>query len=202
MASSHGTLSTALTGTNNDLDYTARFPGPASARLKVAYLDPGEETAAESVSVDYDEATKVTTINVTLRSVSSVLSTADEVKAAIAAHPVANALVTVADKAANDGSEAVIAMAAAALTAGTPDATTGGYDDADEMEDDGWFLYDATSANGDAVYTAEILVDGEAIAASSATSAGRLKAAWTYKDAFFAHEKGDPNRINAGGTRD
>lgn len=202
MASSHGALTTALTGANNDMVFTARFPGPASSRIKVAYLDPGEETAAESVSVDYDEATKVTTINVTLRSVSAVLSTAAEVKTAVEANAIANALVTIAASGGDTLATSVIALAATALSAGTPDATTGGYDDADEMEDDGWELSNWTAANGDVVYAAEILVDGEAIQVASATADGRLKAAWTYKDAFFAHEAGNPSRINGGGTRD
>lgn len=202
MASSHGTLTTALAGVNNDVVFTSRFPGDKSARIKVAYLDPGVETATESVAVAHDDDTGITTINVTLRSVSAVLSTSAQVAAAIAAHPIANALVTVANSGGDTGAGNVIALAATALSAGSPDATTGGYDDDDEMEDDGWKLSNWTAANGDVVYAAEILVDGEAIQVASATSAGRQKAAWTYKDAFFAQSAGDPNRINGAGTRD
>lgn len=106
------TLSTNLTGTNNDLTFTAKRKGTYGDGITVAYVDPGVETATESVSV-VGKA-----ITVTLRSVSSVLSTAAQVKAAIEANAEANALVTVANKAANDGTGAVIAMAATNLASG------------------------------------------------------------------------------------
>lgn len=201
MASTHGALTTALAGANNDMVFTARFPGPGSSRIKIAYIDPGTETATETVVVTYDETTRVTLISVTLRSVSSTLSTAAQVKTAIEAHPVANDLVSIAASGADTLATSVIALAATSLTAGVADATTLGYDDADELEDDGWKLYNTTSANGDVVYVAEILIDGFAFQVASATSDGRLKAAWTFKQQRFA-KVGAQIGLNGAGTVD
>lgn len=111
-------LTTALTGSNNDLVFTAKVKGVAGNSITVTYVDPGEETAAESVEVTG------TDIVVTLRSVSSVLSTAAQVKAAIDGNTDAAALVTVANAAANDGTGVVTAMAEAALQGGV-DGTPG-----------------------------------------------------------------------------
>ena len=99
MASTPGSLTTALTGNNNDLVWTARFVGRASARLKVKYTDPGAYNATESVSVSHDETTGVTTIDVSLATNGSgtITSTGDTIKATVAADPDANALVSVAD---------------------------------------------------------------------------------------------------------
>lgn len=109
---SAATLSTSLTGTNNDLDFTAVTAGLAGNLITIAYVNPGAETASESVSVSG------TAITVTLRSVSSTLSTAAQVKAAIEANAEADALVSVANKSGNDGSGVVTAMTATALAGG------------------------------------------------------------------------------------
>ena len=105
-------LTTALTGNNNDLVFTAKTKGAAGNSITITYVDPGEETATETVEVTG------TDIVVTLRSVSATLSTAAQVKAAIEADAGANALVAVANAAANDGSGSVIAMAEDALEGG------------------------------------------------------------------------------------
>lgn len=115
-------LSTNLTGNNNDLVFTARRAGVAGNTISISYVNPGAETASESVAVDGNN------IVVTLRSVSSVLSTAAQVKAAIEASAAATALVSVANKAANDGTGAVIAMAVTFLSGGV-DATEGSAGD-------------------------------------------------------------------------
>lgn len=200
MASTKGTLTTSLAGANNDMVFTARFPGPSSSRLKIKYTDPGTETASETVSVTHDSDTGITTIDVTLRSVSSVLSTAAQVKAAIEASPVAAKLVTIAASGGDTLATAVTALAATALSAGVGD-TSLGYTDADEMEDDGWKPSNVTCANGDVVYYADNNVNGEAIQVASGTANGRLKAAWEFKKNFFAH-KGSPLAFNGPGTVD
>ena len=107
------TLSTDLAGSNNDLVFTAKSTGVAGNRISIAYVDPEEETAEESVAV------KGTDIIVTLRSVSTTLSTAAQVKAAIDGDTAAAALVAVANKAANNGTGNVIGMAATRLTGGS-----------------------------------------------------------------------------------
>jgi hypothetical protein len=106
------TLSTNLTGDDNDLVYTSKILGLLGNRISIAYVDPEEETATETVEVDGYA------ITVTLRSVSTVLSTAAQVQAAIEANAAANALVSIDDKADNDGTGEVIALAATNLAGG------------------------------------------------------------------------------------
>lgn len=103
---------TALAGNNNDLVLTAKTKGVAGNSISITYVNPGVETATESVVVTGKD------IVVTLRSVSSVLSTAAQVKAAIEANVAANALVSVANAGGNDGTGAVIALAKTNLTGG------------------------------------------------------------------------------------
>jgi len=112
------TLTTALTGANNDMVFTAKVKGVVGNAITVSYVDPGEETAAESVAVTGSD------IVVTLRSVSSVLSTAAQVKTAIEASAAAAALVTVANYSTDTGAGAVIALAETALEGGV-DGTVG-----------------------------------------------------------------------------
>ncbi len=114
------TLTTALTGANNDMVFTAKNGGIANSiyggtngnAITVRYVDPGVETATEVVAV------VGTAITVTLRNVSTVLSTAAQVKTAIEASAAASALVTVANASANTGAGAVIALAATPLAGG------------------------------------------------------------------------------------
>jgi hypothetical protein len=111
-------LATALAGANNDLTFTARIKGAAGNSITISYVDPGEETEAESVAVTG------TAIVVTLRNRSSTLSTAAQVKTAIEASAAAAALITVANKGADTGAGNVIALVATALAGGV-DGTPG-----------------------------------------------------------------------------
>lgn len=131
------TLTTDLTGDDNDLVFTAKTKGVVGNDIMITYVDPGEETATESVEVTGSA------IVVTLRSVSSVLSTALEVTAAIEGDAAADALVTVANAAANDGTGSVTEMEAAALADGV-DGTTG---TAGEMRFDADAMYVCTADN-------------------------------------------------------
>lgn len=200
MAATLGSLTTSLAGANNDMVFTARFPGRASNKIKIKYTDPGTETATESVSVTFDSSTGITLIDVTLRSVSSVLSTAAQVKTAIEANGDAAALVTVAASGGDTLATSVTAMAATALSAGVGDTSTG-YDSADAMEDDGWKLSNVTVANGDAVYRAEVSVDGELVCVATDDATSRIHAAWLWKSLYLA-KGGNPLSINGGGTVD
>lgn len=112
ISSEAASLTTDLTGANNDLVFTAKSAGISGNKISVTYVDPGEETAEESVSVSGLD------IVVTLRSVSDTLSTAAEVTAAIEGSDAADALVGVADAAANNGTGEVTAMEKAYLTGG------------------------------------------------------------------------------------
>lgn len=110
-------LTTSLTGADNDLVFTAKAVGVGGNKISVTYVDPEAETATESVSVAGPS------IVVTLRSVSTVLSTAAQVAAAIEADTAANALVSVANAAANNGTGVVTAMAKSFLTGGVDGQT-------------------------------------------------------------------------------
>lgn len=108
--------STNLTGTNNDLDFTAVPSGEQGNGIQVVYVDPGGITATLSVSVDVQE--RIITVNLG-RAASAINSTAAQVAAAIAANTDAAALVTSANHAGNDGTGIVTAMSALTLGSGT-----------------------------------------------------------------------------------
>lgn len=117
-AAASATLTTSLTGTNNDLVFTAASSGTFGNRVRVAYLDPGANDATLSVAVVGD--TSFETINVSLATNGSgtITSTAAQVQAAIEAHADASGLVTIAAAGGNDGSGVVTALAATALSGG------------------------------------------------------------------------------------
>lgn len=108
------TLTTNLTGNNNDLLYTAVAGGGSGNAIAVTYIDPAANNQAEHVDVIG------TLIKVWLATgvAGAITSTGDTIKASIAAHPVASTLVTAADAPANDGSGAVTAMSTTYLTGG------------------------------------------------------------------------------------
>ena len=109
-------LSTNLTGSNNDLVYTAKA-GAAKFEtgndITVRYVVSGNSTPL-SVSV----STNAITVNVATDSGGAATSTAAQVKAAVEASTPAAALVSVAHKSGNDGSGVVTALSATALTGG------------------------------------------------------------------------------------
>jgi len=108
------TLSTNLTGDNNDIVYTAATGGSVGNAIGVQYIDPGAANQALHVDVDGD----VIEVFLATDGDELITSTGDDIKTAIAAHPVASTLVTAADKAANDGSGVVTAMATTYLGGG------------------------------------------------------------------------------------
>lgn len=130
-------LTTALAGDNNDLVFTAKIKGVAGDNISIAYVDPEKETAKESVVVTG------TDIVVTLRSVSSTLSTAAQVIAAIEGDTEADALVTVAKSGQDTGQGVVIAMAADNLENGA-DGTVGIKG---QLVFDASYIYVCTAAN-------------------------------------------------------
>lgn len=118
--STAATLSTALTGNNNDLLFTAVTAGADGNDITIRYVDPAAISQALAVSV----LGTAITVSLATDGAGVITSTAAQVDAAIDALPAAAALVTPANKAANDGSGVVIAMAAAALTGGMTPTTT------------------------------------------------------------------------------
>jgi hypothetical protein len=113
-------LSTTLTGTNNDLTVRATdiYRGAQGNNIQLAILG-GTGTAVLSVAVSGTPATTAV-INVTAaRTASVITSTADQIIAAINTSPAAAALVTATRKTGDDGSGVVVALAAAPLTGGS-----------------------------------------------------------------------------------
>lgn len=118
--STAATLSTALTGNNNDLDFTAATAGADGNDITIRYVDPAANSQALAVSV----VGSAITVSLATDGAGVITSTAAQVDAAIDALPAAAALVTPANKAGNDGTGVVTAMAAAALTGGMTPTTT------------------------------------------------------------------------------
>lgn len=119
-------LTTALTGDNNDIVFTAVTGGNTGNSIGVQYIDPDANDSPLNVDVDG----RIIKVYLATDADGDITSTADEIKAAIAAHPAANALVETADAAANDGSGVVTEMGATYLSGGagtevtTPDGAT------------------------------------------------------------------------------
>lgn len=113
-ATVQATLTTALTGTNNDMLFTAVPTGRLGNDVTIRYVNPAANSAALSVTV----SARAITVNLATNGGGTITSTAALIKAAIEASAAATALVTVAHAAANDGSGVVIALAATALTGG------------------------------------------------------------------------------------
>lgn len=113
-------LTTALTGDNNDIVFTAVTGGGVGNTISVEYIDP--DAASQSLGINVDGRA----IQVYLATDASKVITTTGVllKTAIAAHPVASTLVTAADATDNDGSGVVTAMGATYLSGGTGSEVT------------------------------------------------------------------------------
>lgn len=124
------TLTTALTGADNDLKFTAARSGKfAGNRMAVAYLDPGAINQALSVSVSgYHVLVSLATDGSGV-----ITSTAAQVDAAIDALPAAAALMTPANAPANTGAGVVTAMPLTSLSGGTSN-----YAFFDNANNDAW----------------------------------------------------------------
>jgi hypothetical protein len=117
------TLTTALTGTNNDLTFTARKAGNLANSVTIAYVDPAANNQTLAVTVP-----TATSISVSLATGAggAITSTAATVRDAINGHSGASALVFAANAAENDGTGTVTAMTATALTGGDSKVTAEG----------------------------------------------------------------------------
>lgn len=107
------TLTTALTGTNNDLTYTAVANDATGNSITVAYVVAGASTPL-TVAV----TSNAITVNVATNSSSAAISTAKEVRDAVRAYAPARALVNADLKTGEDGTGVVTALTATALTGG------------------------------------------------------------------------------------
>ncbi len=108
----YASLTTALIGDNNDLVFTSLIEGRAGNLISVEYINPNGNNKALDIDVDG------LAIKIWLATgvAGAITTTGDLLKAALAAHPVASTLVSVADKAANDGSGLLTAMSMSYLS--------------------------------------------------------------------------------------
>lgn len=111
----HATLTTSLTGNNNDLIFTSVAKAESANNISIKYTDPYKYSQSLSVSVTGNA------INISLATDSSgaITTTAAQIITAITANSAASALVTVANAVGNDGSGIVTAMNTTNLTGGT-----------------------------------------------------------------------------------
>jgi hypothetical protein len=121
IASTAATLTTALSGTNNDLTYTADTAGAAGNSIRVRYVVAGTGTAL-SVSVSTNDIT----VNVATDGSGNPTSTAAQVKTAVDASGAAAALVNTANATGNDGTGVVAAMGYTNLSGGAGPVDAGG----------------------------------------------------------------------------
>jgi hypothetical protein len=125
--SNFATLSTNLAGDDNDLVFTAKEPlsGAAGNDITIAYVDPSANDAELEIVVTGTDIV----VNLATGVAGAITSTAADILAAIEADEDADALVGVANKAANDGSGVVIALAETPLAGGTDTGWTANTDD-------------------------------------------------------------------------
>lgn len=113
LAGTFASLTTALTGANNDLLFTAKQRGPEGNEISVTYVVAGNNTPL-TVAVAVDSIT----VNVATGAGGAATSTANQVLEAINASANASKLVTASLAPANTGAGTVIAMAQTYLTGG------------------------------------------------------------------------------------
>lgn len=111
------TLTTALTGTNNDIKLTAVARGTAGNAAHLVLLDPSGNNAALSITV----SGAVVTAHLATGSGGAITTTAAQLLVALAASAPATALFTAALATGNDGTGVVTALTSTALTGGTDD---------------------------------------------------------------------------------
>lgn len=108
-------LTTSLTGSNNDVKFTSRWDATKGNATSVCLLDPEGITHQAAVIVDKANLQ----INVFLRRASNIIAmTANELVAAIKASPDASELVDVALAAGNDGTGVLTALSRTTLSGG------------------------------------------------------------------------------------
>src|SRR5574339_1253901 len=116
------TLTTSLTGSDNDLKFTAKRGGSWGNSIRVRYVDPGAPSATLSVDVDGFDIT----VNLATDGSSVITSTANEVAAALVSNDYATRLVDVELAPSNSGAGVVTALSFTALAGGSYGVTDPG----------------------------------------------------------------------------
>jgi len=122
VATAAASLTTALTGSNNDLVWTAlgAFQGEIGDGITIEYIDPSGASQSLAVTV---HGLRIR-VSLATDTSSAISSTAAQVAAAVAAHATAKLMVSGANSGSDDGSGLVTAMAEAGLTGGAGDFAT------------------------------------------------------------------------------
>jgi len=115
ISGTYASRTTALTGTNNDVVWTAKTIGSIGNLLQIVYIDPTSNNAALSVGVI---GTQVF-VNLATGAGGAITSTANQIIAAVAAHAAAKTLLVGTVAASNTGAGVVTSLPAANLTGGT-----------------------------------------------------------------------------------
>lgn len=142
------TLTTALTGTHNDLTFTARDGGPGGNDITITYVVSGNNTAL-AVAVNG----KAIIVTVATDGGGAATSTASEVKAKIETNSNANTLVSIALAASNDGTGVVTALSSTPLASGALGVAQPSQTNSDATNDmyltsnDGLVLLEVYNAN-------------------------------------------------------
>jgi hypothetical protein len=113
-------FTTALTGANNDVVFTAKWGGTYGNDITITYSDPGGTTATLGVVV----SGHAITVNLG-RASSAINTTGANIVSLINGDANASKLVTVANAAANDGTGLVTAMATQTLVGGVTASGSG-----------------------------------------------------------------------------
>ena len=108
------TLTTSLTGDNNDLVFTSKLDGALGNAITVEYVDPDAADAELGVAVSGTDIT----ISLATGNDKAISTKASDIATAVAAHDIANALVGVTNADADTGAGTVTAMTKAALKNG------------------------------------------------------------------------------------
>jgi hypothetical protein len=111
-------LTTALTGTNNDLRIEAQRGGVEGNSITLALVDPGGNSLPLAVSV----AGSAISVSLATNGSGAIISTAKQVRDAINAEARAAGLVKATLKSGDDGTGVVVALTATPLTGGSDTA--------------------------------------------------------------------------------
>ncbi|MEM3008483.1 MAG: hypothetical protein QXU32_01625 [Nitrososphaerales archaeon] len=107
-------LTTNLTGTNNDLEFTAVTPGAEGNQISIAYIDPGAANQSLTIQVSVTDIV----VRLATNAGGTITSTANSIATAINGHAQASLLVSAANAPGNDGTGVVTAMSKTFLTGG------------------------------------------------------------------------------------
>lgn len=110
------TLTTNLTGVNNDLVYTSKADGAIGNKIKIAYVKPDAKDAILKVVPTTASGVTTITVNLATDEDKAITTAAEDIKTAIDSNPESLVYVDLAEE--NDGKGVVTALAATALQGG------------------------------------------------------------------------------------